>query len=62
MSKKTERIDLTELFYLTIRLRKAEGSNSLEKQITSSENTKTKQTELLRPDQETFRLNNSLTL
>jgi hypothetical protein len=55
MNKKTERINSTELFYLTITsFRKTKDSNSIEKQITSLENTKTKQTELLKPNQETI--------
>jgi hypothetical protein len=59
MSRETERIDLTELFYLTITsLRKAKGSNNIEKQIADTGNTKTKQTRLLEPDQETTRPNN----
>jgi hypothetical protein len=49
IDRETERIDLTELSYSTTRLGKAEGSNSLKKQITDSEKTKTKQTRLLRP-------------
>jgi hypothetical protein len=48
-------MNLTELFYLTTTsLREAKGSNSIEKQVTGSGNTKTKQTELLRPNQETI--------
>jgi hypothetical protein len=55
MNKETERIDSTELLYsTTTSLRKAKGSNSIEKQITDLENTKTKQTELLRPNQKTI--------
>jgi hypothetical protein len=50
INKETKRMNLTELLYLTTKLRKAEGSNSLEKQITGSGKTKTKQTRLLRPD------------
>jgi hypothetical protein len=51
----TERIDLTELFYLTTTsLKETKGSNSIEKQITDLENTKTKQTELLRLNQKTI--------
>jgi hypothetical protein len=52
----------TELLYPTTRLRKAEGPSSLEKQIAGSGNAKTKQTRLLRPDQETSRPNNPLAL
>jgi hypothetical protein len=63
MDKETERIDLTESLYsTTTSLRKTKGSDNIEKQITDTENTKTKQTRLLRPDQETTRSNNSLTL
>jgi hypothetical protein len=51
-------MDLTELLYPTTRLGKAEGLNSLEKQMTGSGKTKTKQTRLLRPGQETSRSNN----
>jgi hypothetical protein len=43
-------MNLTELFYPTTRLGKAEGSSSLEKQIAGSGNAKTKQTGLLEPD------------
>jgi hypothetical protein len=43
MNKETERINLTELFYLTTtNFRKAKDSNSIEKQITDIKNTKTK--------------------
>jgi hypothetical protein len=55
MDKETERIDLTEPLYLTTTsLRKTKGSNSIEKQIAGPGNTKTKQTGLLRPNQETI--------
>jgi hypothetical protein len=55
MNRETDRIDYTELFYLTTTsLRKAKGLNSIEKQITDLENTKVKQTELLKLNQETI--------
>jgi hypothetical protein len=55
MDKEAERIDLTEpLYSTTTSLRKAKGPSSIEKQIAGSGNTKTKQTGLLRPNQETI--------
>jgi hypothetical protein len=62
MDRETERIDPTEPPYPTTKLRKTEGPSSLEKQIAGSGNAKTKQTGLLRPDQETPRPNNPLAL
>jgi hypothetical protein len=63
MDRETERIDLTEPPYsTTTSLRKAKGLSSIEKQIADTGNTKTKQTRLLRPDQETTRPNNPLAL
>ena len=50
VGRETDKIDHTELLYLTITsLRKAKGFNSIEKQITDLRNTKTKQPGLLRP-------------
>jgi hypothetical protein len=62
MDREIERIDPTEPSYPTTRLGKAEGPSSLEKQMAGSGNVKTKQTRLLRPDQETSRPNNPLAL
>jgi hypothetical protein len=63
MNRETERIDLTELLYsTTTSLRKAKDLNNIEKQITDTGNTKTKQTRLLKPDQKTTRSNNPLAL
>jgi hypothetical protein len=54
MDREAERLDPTELLYsTTTSLRKAKGSNSIEKQVTDPGNTKTKQTGLLEPNQET---------
>jgi hypothetical protein len=47
-------MDPTEpLYSTTTSLRKAKGPSSIEKQVTGPGNTKTKQTELLRPNQKT---------
>jgi hypothetical protein len=62
IDRETGRMDPTELPYPTTRLGKAEGPSSLEKQITGSGNAKTKQTGLLRSDQETPGPNNPLAL
>ena len=50
INRKTEKVDFTELFYLTTSLRKVKSFNSIEKQIANLENAKAKQTELLRLD------------
>ena len=55
MNRETYRMNHTEpLYSTTTSLGKAKGSSSIEKQIAGPGNTKTKQVELLRPNQETI--------